>query len=79
MFMPLVSRMVPGHLVRVENDVGIEIATYSILYFSLSGYISHFQVTFLRSNITNRQLSERRQTLITMKATHPMLSALVVK
>lgn len=58
MFLP-VSRMVPGHLVGLRNDVRIVMNSYRMLGFSLAGSISHFQVTFLRGNVTNRQLSER--------------------
>lgn len=47
------------HLVGVEkHNVRIEIHTYSMLCFSLSRYISHFQVTFLRRNNTIMELNE---------------------
>lgn len=60
-----------------KNNVWIEIKAYSTLCLSLSRYISHFQVNFLRRNITNRQLSERWQISIAIQATYSILSALV--
>jgi hypothetical protein len=63
------------HLAGV--DAWVELKTSSMLCLSQSGHISHFQMTFLRGNITNRQLSERWQTSTIIKTTHTMLSKFV--